>query len=75
MTKATECELLSTCNFFNDKMGHLPVTASIMKQEYCLGAFERCARYRVFEALGRGAVPEDLLPSASERCDRILHPR
>jgi hypothetical protein len=69
---ATECELLSTCIFFADRMGHMPVTASIMKQQYCRGNFERCARYQVFKTLGRGAVPPDLLPNAERRCDRIL---
>ncbi len=66
MTKATECELLSTCIFFNDKMGHLPITASLMKEQYCRGDFERCARYQVYRALGRGTVPGDLLPNAHE---------
>ena len=69
---ANECELLSTCIFFNDKMGHMPVTASLMKQQYCRGNFEQCARYQVFKTLGRSAVPGDLLPLCGERCDRIL---
>ena len=69
---ATTCELLSTCIFFNDKMSHMPVTAELMKQQYCRGDYVKCCRYQVYKSLGRDGVPGDLLPSSTERCQSIL---
>lgn len=67
-----DCECLSKCPFFNDKMADMPSTAGIYKKRYCQGDFGQCARYRVFRALGREAVPADLFPNQGKRADQIL---
>jgi hypothetical protein len=67
-----ECENLSVCPFFNDKLPNMPKTASLLKTRYCLGDYNSCARYIVFKALGREKVPRDLWPSEIERAQKIL---
>ncbi len=67
-----ECECLSTCLFFNDKMKNMPVTANIYKNSYCKKDNSNCARYIVFKALGREKVPIELFPNQLERAKEIL---
>ena len=49
----TDCELLSTCPFFNDKAGDTFEMADIHKEQYCRGEYPWCGRYMVFKALER----------------------
>ncbi len=67
-----ECELLSGCLFFNDKMAKLDVTAALMKIRYCKGNNSDCARYMVYEKLGRDHVPNDLYPGQIEKAKKIF---
>lgn len=67
-----QCACLETCPFFNDKMENMPAIAGMIKQAFCLGSFEKCARYMVFEKLGRPGVPTDLYPSQTTRVTEIL---
>ena len=67
-----ECELLSTCIFFNDKMAHMPATAELMKKHLCRGTKLECARYMVYQQLGRPKVPPDLFPNDVERAKLII---
>jgi hypothetical protein len=67
-----DCENLSVCPFFNDKLPNMSKTASLLKTRYCLGDYNSCARYIVFKALGREKVPRDLWPSEIERAQKIL---
>ena len=67
-----ECENLSVCPFFNDKLPNMPAMANLLKKRYCRGDFTKCARYIVFKALGREKVPRDLWPSEIERAQKIL---
>jgi len=43
-----------------------------MKREFCNGEFEHCARYRVFQELGKGHAPADMTPIDQEQADQIL---
>lgn len=67
-----DCALTPTCLFFNDKMKNMPKTASVFKHDFCRGDFRSCARFRVFEALGREHVPEDLYPNDERRASRLI---
>ena len=62
-----DCECLKGCVFFNDKMNNMPSMANIMKTRYCQGNPSGCARYIVFKAKGKAAVPPDLFPNQVER--------
>ena len=67
-----DCECLSKCPFFNDKMANMPSMADMMKNRYCHDDFEACARYRVFRAHGREAVPPNLFPNQDATADKLL---
>lgn len=67
-----DCEKLPTCLFFKGEMQDMPSVASVLKKQYCLGDFERCARFRVAAVLGISNVPGDLYPSDDERAERML---
>ena len=68
-----ECECLPKCPFFNDKMKSKPATANLMKRKYCKGGdYSSCARFMIFRALGRDAVPSDLFPNQREKAAEIL---
>ncbi len=65
-----DCEKLSACPFFADKMQGLPNVTGLMKQTYCHGDKMQCARYKV--SVSGLAVPSDLFPNDIERAQQIL---
>jgi hypothetical protein len=67
-----DCELISKCIFFNEKMNGMPSTSDLLKKQYCLADNSECARYVVFKALGREKVPADLFPHNTERAKAIV---
>lgn len=67
-----ECKLLSSCIFFNDKMGNKPGTAAMYKKKYCQGDNMECARYMVFKALGKSKVPDNLFPNQKDRAKEVI---
>ena len=67
-----ECDRLETCLFFNDRLAEMPSTPLLLKQQYCHGDFEHCARYRVELKLGSTSVPNDLLPEDTFTADKIV---
>ncbi len=67
-----DCELLAGCLFFNDKMAHMPATAELMKNRYCRSDNSQCARFMVFQKLGRPKVPADLIPSNVVKARMII---
>ena len=66
------CECLPDCPFFHDRMKNMPTAAGVLKQQYCLDDWSRCARCTVFRELGREAVPPDLFPYETERAAETL---
>ncbi len=67
-----QCECVAKCPFFNDKMKDSEGLGAIYKRKYCLGDPAQCARFRVFKALGREAVPPDLYPNMRDRAEKLL---
>ena len=67
-----DCICLPKCPFFNDKMANRPATATLLKQKYCQGQYNDCARYMIFSRLGREYVPGDLFPNQQDRAEKIL---
>jgi hypothetical protein len=67
-----ECECLAECPFFNDRMKNMPAVAKMYNKNYCHDAYESCARYMVFKALGKAAVPPGLFPNQRDKANRIL---
>ena len=65
-----ECERMSSCPFFSDKMANMPSVAEVMKRKYCLDDKSLCARYQA--ALAGLAVPSDLFPNDTKRLQQLL---
>lgn len=65
-----QCESLCHCAFFNHKLARMPMLSDALKQRYCLGEWEDCARYRVISH--DAAVPDDLYPDDLERANHIV---
>lgn len=68
-----ECEIISECTFFNDKMSNMPVTAEMIKRKLCRKGFTDCAIYKVTKAAGREHVPVNLIPNQLDRADEIIN--
>jgi len=67
-----ECECLSGCNFYQDKMPIDSAIGQMYKKKYCLDDSTECARHIVFKKFGKGTVPSNLYPSQMERAEKIL---
>jgi len=67
-----DCECLNGCLFFNDKMADRPATTGVYKRRYCKEDNSKCARYMIFKAKGRDAVPVDLYPNDLDRAKTLL---
>ncbi len=66
------CELAVNCPHFNEGPCVRPQTAALFKARYCRGNRHQCARYAIYEQLGREAVPPDLPPNEHLRAMVIL---
>lgn len=53
-----DCELLTTCPFFNAKAPDVSVMTERDKEQYCKGAFGWCGRYMAFKARERESARE-----------------
>ena len=67
-----DCECLTGCLFFNDKMANMPSTAANIKHLYCHGEHDRCARYTIFRKFGRSKVPDDLFPNEMHKAQAVI---
>ena len=72
MEDRKECECLTECPFFKDKMINRPGTAEIYKDEYCRKDNSRCARYLVFRKLGKQKIPPGLFPNQIKKARKII---
>ena len=67
-----DCESLSACPFFNDKMANMPAMANSYKKRFCHNDYATCGRYMVSKALGKAKVPADMYPNQDERARKII---
>jgi hypothetical protein len=67
-----DCKLIEKCIFFNDKMANMPGTSASFKRKFCQDNFSICARYQVFDAVGRDKVPRDLFPNQNDKVQKII---
>lgn len=68
----TNCERLTSCPFFNDRLANRPATIALMKSQYCQGNQRACARYQWFITFG-GDIPGDLFPNMLDRVQEALN--
>ncbi len=67
-----ECDRLSACPFFSDRLANMPGTSELIKREYCRGIFRLCARRIMLIAKGAEAVPADLFPDQRDRVANLI---
>jgi hypothetical protein len=67
-----DCEHMDACDFFKDNIKNAPRDAPIMRVRYCMGDRTGCARYRVYQALGKGHAPHDLFPDQTDRAMALI---
>lgn len=51
----SDCELLSTCPFFNNQTQDMSGMTAKDKEQYCQGDYAWCGRYMTFKASQREA--------------------
>ena len=67
-----DCECIAGCPFFNDRMANAPALAEMMKRKFCQDDWASCARYRVFKAIGKEAVPGNLFPNMMDEARNLI---
>ena len=67
------CDQIETCRFFQAAMNNMPTVAEMMKQRYCHGDFDTCARTSVLNELGSENVPVNLAPNDDQRAREIIN--
>jgi hypothetical protein len=60
------CEKRHNCEFFSEIMVNMPKSSNYIKEKYCLGHYESCARYRIYKEFGEELIPDRLLPSDAD---------
>ena len=66
------CKYTSACVFFTDEVGYSPELWDEMRAAYCLVGNEACARLRVLACVAPVDIPDDLIPTDTERADAII---
>jgi len=67
-----DCDRLSDCPFFSDRLANMPGTSEVIKRKYCRGAYETCARRMVARSGGMQAVPADLFPDQRDQLAALV---
>lgn len=58
-----DCELRSSCFFYNDAVTEMSYTVEYLRNKYCNGDFTKCTRFRISESFGSNAVPTYIYPN------------
>lgn len=67
------CDHLNGCRFFEGRISAMPHFAEVFRSRYCeSGHHETCARYRVAEHYGLGAVPVEMYPNDFEAAEALI---
>lgn len=68
----SDCTYAAKCNFYNKSIGSMPGNADELITEYCEGNSLRCARAMVYDALGDGKAPDDLVPDNKPKAYELI---
>ena len=66
------CDEIDNCSFFRTAIMEMPTVAEMMKNRYCHGDFDACARKSVLNQLGKEHVPANLAPNDHDRAQKII---
>ncbi len=67
-----DCPNLVRCPFFSGKMEDMPTISVYLMRKFCRNDYTSCARFMIFNALGKEWVPKDLFPNEPKRAYAIL---
>ena len=67
-----ECENLSACLFYTDKIPIEKGLCELQKEKYCEGDKTLCAIYKVASTIGEENVPKDLCPNMIFRANKAI---
>ena len=65
------CRYTETCPFFTAGVGYSPGLFEAMRDRYCLGDSDDCARLLAITVVGRENVPAEMLPTDHETLKRL----
>lgn len=68
----TECKWLLECPFFEDPVGYSPELGTLFVERFCRRDHQACARYIARSVMGRGSMPDDMLPTDFPQLDILL---
>jgi hypothetical protein len=57
-----KCEYSSSCSFLNKSLDDLSPASEYLKEKYCNGQFDDCARFRLSKSVGIENVSDNLSP-------------
>ena len=60
------CDLIEGCQFFKDNMENLPKAAEYVKNKLCLGNYQSCSRFKIYQEYGGENIPYGLYPGDAE---------
>ncbi len=66
------CKIKEECYFHQIIIPQQNRMGEIYRERYCNGDRSICARYKVYEALGKDGVPESLYPNMEEVAAKLL---
>ena len=64
------CELFDCCQFFNDNMKNLPISADYIRNRVCLADYHSCTRYRIYREYRGEDIPPYLNASDVEEVQK-----
>jgi hypothetical protein len=67
-----DCENLSGCPFYKNKMPVDKGLGELQKMKYCEENKALCARYKVASSIGKENVPFDLYPHMVVRANKVI---
>ncbi len=67
-----ECDMRSSCSFFNAARQGPSGIAGQLRDTYCAGNYAACARLLVYRSRGRYKVPDYLSPDDIQEACKIL---
>ena len=56
------CEYCTSCFFFTQLVGDMPHSTDYLRDKYCNGDFNECARFKISKSYGMDNVPPHIFP-------------
>ena len=58
-----QCKLYASCFFYNDLVADMPHSTEHLREKYCEGDFNECARFKIAQLHGQDYVPKYMFPN------------